>query len=135
MLHFGKPARLLGAVLPLALVLTVVFAGQSFAADPSISKRLVTDDDGKEYLLVTVTARGTDVYGLTITDASASIVDIKVPEGWAAIASDEKIVFRGDTPIKSGKSASFRIMTTNPDGSLGVVFRGQKELFGEKESF
>ena len=128
--------RALGAVLPLAILLTVFFIAQpAIAAGPSISKRVSTNDKGEEILVITVTARTQSVHGLTIMDASASIENITVPEGWAAVASDEKIVLSADKPIASGKSASFTILTSNLKGSLSVVFRGAKDKFGAKDAF
>ena len=136
MLQSINRTRALAGVLPLAILLTVFFVVQpALAADPSISKRVRTNDNGEEILVVTVTASTKAIHSLTIMDASASIEDIKVPEGWAAVASDEKIVLHADKPITPGKSASFRITTSNLDGSLSVVFRGAKDTFGAKESF
>ena len=116
----------------LTSILCVLLALPAMAA-PKASKSVLTSDDGTTVVVLSVSASGKAVYGVTVSDASASVEDIIAPEGWVGIATDDMILFRTvDTPIASGKSMSFRIVTKNADATLGVTFRDKKTTFGSK---
>ena len=140
MSYMSDRARKPGVTSPLAIVmaaaLTLLLIQPALAADPSVSKRVLADVGDMGVIVVTVTAADRAVYGITINDASGSIDDINVPDGWAGVASNDKIVFRTvDKPISAGKSASFRIVTGNAQASLTVTFHDAKSVFGDRASF
>jgi len=119
----------------LVLALSMLVALPALAADPAVSKRVLTDSDGMTVIVLTVSAKDQNVYGITVDDASASIEDVVAPNGWAAVTSGDKVSFRTvDSPIAAGKSQAFRIVTKNASGSLGVQFRDEKSMFGTKKS-
>jgi hypothetical protein len=107
----------------------------ALAADPSVTKSVLSTDDGSTVVVVLrVSAADKAVYGITVSDGSASVEDIVAPEGWVGIATDDMVMFRTvDTPIASGKALSFRIVTKNSEATLGVTFRDKKSAFGSKE--
>ena len=116
-------------------VLCVLMALPALAADPSVTKSVLSTDDGSTVVVVLrVSAASKAVYGITVSDGSASVEDIVAPEGWVGIATDNMVMFRTvDTPIASGKALSFRIVTKNSEATLGVTFRDQKSAFGSKK--
>jgi hypothetical protein len=117
-----------------ALVAAAV-AAPALAADPGASKSVLGEDGGKAVVVVKVTARGQDIYGVTIKDASGSIADIIAPKGWVGISSGRDVIFRtGGSPIKAGSSTSFRLYTSNEDAELTVSFRDQKSLIGASKT-
>jgi hypothetical protein len=106
----------------------------ALAADPSVTKSVLSMEDGSTVLVLRVSAAGKAVYGITVSDGSASVEDIVAPEGWVGIATDDMILFRTvDTPIASGKALSFRIVTKNSQATLGVTFRDKDNTFGSKK--
>lgn len=112
----------------------VVAAFPALAADPTVSKSILAADDGGSVVVLTVEAADKAVYGVTISDASASVEDIIAPEGWVGIATDDTIFFRTlDAPITSGKAVSFRVVTKNSGASLAVTFRDLKTAIGSKK--
>jgi hypothetical protein len=116
----------------LAGVICVLAALPALAADPTVSKSVLADGD-MDVVILKVSASTRAVYGITITDATASIDDIVAPEGWVGIATDDMIMFRTvDTPIGSGAAALFRIVTKNSGATLSVTFRDLKTAFGSK---
>lgn len=117
----------------LAGLLCVLMALPALAADPKVSKSILTTDDGSSVVVLRVSAADKAVYGVTISDGSASVEDIVAPDGWVGIATDDMVMFRTtDKPIKSGGSVSFRIVTKNSDATLGVTFRDKRNQFGKK---
>jgi hypothetical protein len=115
--------------------LGVLFAVPALAADPGVSKSVLGQDDGTSVVVLNVSAKDRDIYGITVSDASASIDDIVAPNGWIALSAGDVVVFRTvDTPIKSGQSVAFRIVTTNSQASLNVTFRDAKSAFGGSKS-
>jgi hypothetical protein len=115
-------------------VLCVLMALPALAADPSVTKSVIPNEDGSPVVVLKVAASGKAVYGITVSDGSASIEDIFAPDGWVGIATDDMIMFRTtDKPIASGKALSFRIVTKNSDATLGVTFRDEKNTFGPKK--
>lgn len=118
----------------LVLMLTALVAVPVFAADPTVSKRVIMEDDGSTVVVLNVVARDRAVYGLTVVDASASIDDIVAPDGWAAVTTGDRVSFRTvDKPIRSGSTLAFRIVTTGSSSELGVTFRDDKSSFGSKK--
>jgi hypothetical protein len=108
-------ALVIGAVAGLLLSLPV------FSAGPTVTKSVVAADDASSVVVVRVTASGSSIYSITITDDSGSIEDIVSPKGWSGVASEGQIVFATvDHPIASGSSKSFRIVTTNANAGLSV---------------
>jgi len=139
MSNMSDRARFTGVTSPLAIVvaavLTLLLFQPALAADPSVSKRVITSGEGMGVMIVTVTAADRAVYGITINDPSGSFDDLTVPDGWAGVASGDKIVLRTiDKPIKAGSSAAFRIVTGNTGASLSLMFRDNKSAFGGKVS-
>ncbi len=127
MTRFNRTILLAGA-------LCVLMALPALAADPTVTKSVVPTEDGSPVVVLKVSAAGKAVYGITVSDASASIEDIFAPDGWVGIATDDMIMFRTtDKPIASGKALSFRIVTKNSDAALGVTFRDEKKTFGPKK--
>jgi hypothetical protein len=119
----------------LIALLTAGVAAPALAADPAASKSVLGEDGGKAVVVVNVTARGQDIYGVTIKDASGSIADIIAPKGWVGISSGRDVIFRtGGSPIKAGSSASFRLYTSNEDAELTVTFRDKKSLIGARKT-
>ena len=115
--------------LVLLLSISVVFALPA-AADPKVSKSVLTTADGTTVVILSISASGKDIYGISISDASGSIEDISVPDGWAGVASNDRIVFRtSDKPIASGRSNTFRIVTKKADAGLNVTFSDKKTAF------
>jgi hypothetical protein len=102
----------------------IIIAIPALAAGPHATKSVQSSDDGIAVVLIRVTASGDAVYGITIKDASGSIKDIVAPKGWVGISDGADVIFRtGEKPIRSGNSLTFRLHTTNEDGSLSVSFR------------
>jgi hypothetical protein len=127
MTRFNRTILLVG-------VLCVLMALPALAADPTVTKRVLSTDDGSSVVVLRVSASDKAVYGITVSDASASVDDIVAPDGWVGIATDDMIMFRTvDKPISSGKSLSFRIVTKNSQATLGVTFRDKRNNFGSKK--
>jgi hypothetical protein len=116
-------------------VFCVVAALPALAADPTVSKSVfATEEGGSSVILLTVSGADHAVYGVTVSDASASLEDIIVPEGWVGIATDDLILFRTlEEPITSGKQVVFRIVTKNAGSTLGVTFRDLQTAVGSKK--
>jgi hypothetical protein len=107
----------------------------ALAAGPSATKSVLGDDGSKAVVVVRVTAASSALYGVTIKDASGSIADIVAPKGWVGISSGRDVIFRtGDSPIKAGASASFRLVTSNEDGELTVSFRDKDTPVGQSKT-
>lgn len=116
----------------LVLALGTILALPASAAEPQVSKRVLADAGGTSVVLLNVTASGRDIYGISISDASGSIEDIVSPNGWAGVTSGDRVVFRtSDTPIGSGKTVTFRIVTKNKDAGLTLLFRDSKSVFSQ----
>jgi hypothetical protein len=116
-------------------VLSLVMIAHALAAEPVVSKTVLTGDDGISVVLLNVRASDRTIYGITVSDESGSIEDIVAPKGWVAISSDSEAAFRtGDAPIAGGKTAAFRILTRNTGASLVVRFRDAKSHFGPKKT-
>jgi F420-0:gamma-glutamyl ligase-like protein len=127
MTRFSKIILLIAAV-------SLMATAPAMAADPDVSKTVLTSE-GDAVVILSVTARGRSVYGVTITDATESIDDIVAPNGWVGIASGDRVTFRTvDTPIASGGSLAFRLVTKNAQAGLSVTFRDAKSPFGSKKS-
>ena len=125
MTRFNRTLLLAGA-------LCLILALPALAA-PSVTKSVLTTDDGQTVVVLNVTASGTSVYGVMVSDGTASVEDIVAPEGWVGIATDDMILFRTvDKPIDSGKSVAFRIVTKNASATLGVTFRDKRSTFGAR---
>lgn len=115
--------------------LAVLIALPVLAAGPNATKSVQGSEDGTAVVLIRVTASGAAVYGVTIKDASGSIKDIVAPKGWVGISSGTDVIFRtGEKPIRSGESLTFRLHTTNEDGSLSVSFRDDTSPLGDGTS-
>lgn len=124
----------LNRILCLAVALSVVVALPALAATPTVTKKQTPAHGDNNMVLVTVTASGTDVYGVMLTGDAGSIEDIVAPEGWAGVSDGEIIAFHSvDTPIKSGKSLVFRILMKG-SGNLGAVFYDAKGIFGSADN-
>jgi len=114
-------------------VLCVLVALPALAADPKVTKSVLSTEDGTSVVVLRVSAAEKPVYGITVSDGSASVEDILAPKGWVGIATDDMVMFRTvDTPIASGKALSFRIVTKNSEATLGVTFRDKHNTFGSK---
>ena len=123
-------------VIRIALVLAMgaLFALPVHAQGPGVTKQTLAEDDGTFIVLLNVSARDRDIYGITVEDREGSIIDISAPEGWAGIASEDMIVFRTtDTPITTGMFAAFRLVT-NKRPDLRISFRDDRSSFGLRKS-
>jgi hypothetical protein len=113
------------------IALVALIALPVLAAGPNATKSVGGSEDGMAVVEIRVTASGQSVYGINIKDASGSIKDIVAPEGWVGISSGSDVIFRtGEKPIRSGSSLTFRLHTTNGDGSLSVSFRDKQSPIG-----
>jgi hypothetical protein len=111
-----------------------LLAVPALADDPGVTKQTIAEDDGTFIILVNVSARDRDIYGITLEDREGSIIDISSPDGWAGIASEDMIVFRTvDEPITTGMFAAFRLVT-NKRPDLRISFRDDKSSFGLRKS-
>ena len=116
-------------------LICVLMALPALAADPSVSKSVLATQDGSSVVVLRVSVSDQAVYGINVSDASASVEDVVVPDGWVGIATDDMIMFRTlDNPISLGQSVSFRIVTKNPQASLDVVFRDKKTAIGSRSN-
>ena len=114
---------------------SLLVSAPAMAADPSVSKTVLTTEGADAVVILSVTARGRAVYGLTVVDASESVSDIVAPKGWVGIASGDLVTFRTfENPIASGSSMAFRIVTKNPQARMSVTFRDAKSAFGGKKN-
>jgi hypothetical protein len=112
-------------------VLGLSIALPALAADPGVTKNIVTNEEGESVVVLTVSAAEKAVFGITVSDASASVEDIIAPDGWVGIATDDMVMFRTmEKPITSGKALTFRIVTTDTEAPLSVTFRDKKRNFG-----
>ena len=119
----------------LVVALTVIVALPAMAQDPWVTKRVLSDADGATVIELNVSAGDRAIYGILVEDASASIDDIISPGGWAGISSDDAVAFRTvDSPITTGASVTFRIVTANRGADLRVSFRDAKSYFGWKKT-
>ena len=122
-------------ILLLIGVFSLLVSAPAMAADPSVSKTVLTTEGEDAVVILNVTARGRAVYGLTVVDATESVSDIVAPKGWVGIASGDLVTFRTlENPIASGASMAFRIVTKNPQANMSVTFRDAKSAFGGKKS-
>lgn len=118
----------------LALALCVALAMPALAADPIVTKRVVTNETGGSVIILSVFGTGRDVYGMTITCRGSEIDDIFAPYGWAGVCGGDKAVFAtGDEPVSSGQSMNFRIVTTDRRADVDVTFRDLKSQIGERQ--
>jgi hypothetical protein len=112
-----------------AVALAGMLAGPALSAEPVVSKRVMTEDDGTAVLIVEVRAAGEAIYGINVADASASVTDIVAPKGWSGISSGDRVVLATtDKPIQAGGSVVFRLVTTNKEAPLRFTFRDAKSL-------
>lgn len=122
-----------GLVLTMALLVLVVLP--ALAADPAVSRKVETDENGVTMVVLRVQAGSRPIYGMTVDEVSGSISNLYAPKGWVGISSGEHVLFRTlEAPIKSGKSASFKIVMPDTQAPLSLSFRDEKVFFGEKES-
>lgn len=111
--------------------LVVLLALPVLAAGPRATKSVQGGEDGTTVLLIRVTAANHALYGVTIKDASGSVKDIVAPKGWVGISSGTDVIFRtGEKPIRAGSSLTFRLHTTNEDGSLSISFKDETSPVG-----
>ncbi len=119
----------------ITVTLAFLAAVPAMAADPVATKRLVAQGDGASVFAIEVSASGSAVYGVMISDDTGSIVDIVAPKGWVGITSGARILFRSDKePIKAGEKVVFTVLTTDGSAPLNVTFRGAKTAIGGKQS-
>ncbi len=117
------------STLVVVAALTTLLAGAGLSAEPAVSKRVMTEDDGTAVIVVEVSASDRAIYGITVVDASASVTDIVAPKGWAGISSGDRVVFSTvDKPVEAGGSVVFRLVTTNKAAPLRFTFRDAKSL-------
>jgi len=122
-------AFLLAAALVVSLTATV------WAAEPAVSKRLVTEDDGMAVLVLEVRGADQAIYGITLVDETGSVVDIVSPKGWSGISSGDRVLFTTvDTPVGSGERIEFRIVTSNKSAPLRVSFRDAKSMIHSRQT-
>ncbi len=122
-----------------AVIVVVAFASlaaaPALAAEPVVSKRVMTEDDGTAVLVVEVRAADHAIYGVTLLDESASVTDVVAPKGWAGITSGDRVVFATvDTPVGAGERVVFRVVTSNKTAPLAVTFRDAKSMIHAKQT-
>jgi len=121
-------SRILSTLVVVA-ALTALLAGAGLSAEPAVSKRVMTEDDGTAVIVIEVSASDRPIYGITVVDASASVTDIVAPKGWAGISSGDRVVFSTvDKPVEVGGSVVFRLVTSNKAAPLRFTFRDAKSL-------
>ncbi len=99
-------------------------------AQPTAKKAAAGSEDGVTTVIITVSATGEDVYGVTIK--GAKVEDIRAPKGWVGISSGSNAMFRtGENPVKSGSAVAFKVMTSEPSAGMTVSFRGKEDVVGE----
>jgi len=112
------------------IVLLVIAAAPAWADTPTAAKAVTGMEDGVTTLIVTVTSKSDEVYGVTIK--GARMEDIRAPKGWVGISSGSSAMFRtGENPVRSGNTLAFKIQTTEPSASLTVSFRGKEDAVGQ----
>jgi len=121
-------SRILSTLVVVAALIALL-AGAGLSAEPAVSKRVMTEDDGTAVIVVEVSASDRPIYGITVVDASASVTDIVAPKGWAGISSGDRVVFSTvDKPVEVGGSVVFRLVTSNKAAPLRFTFRDAKSL-------
>lgn len=99
------------------------------AAEPVVTKRVLTEDEGIAVLAVEVRAADQAIYAVVLSDESASVGEIVAPKGWAGISSGDRVVFATvDTPVRAGEKMVFTMVTTNKSAPLAVTFRDAKRV-------
>jgi hypothetical protein len=117
------------STLVLVAGLVAVSAAPLSAAEPVVSKSVMTEDNGTTVLVVEVRAAARAIYGVTLVDDTGSVTDIVAPKGWAGISSGDRVLFSTvDKPVEAGQSVVFRVVTTNKAAPLRVTFRDAKSL-------
>ena len=113
--------------LTLVLALGAMLTLPALAANPTVTKKVVTEKSGKTVILVRVSAADRNLYGVDISDATGSIQDIAAPKGWLGITDGGRLIFRtGGKPIKAGSTLTFRVYSSNAAAGLSVSFRDVK---------
>ena len=121
-------SRILSTLVVVAALIALL-AGAGLSAEPAVSKRVMTEDDGTAVIVIEVSASDRPIYGITVVDASASVTDIVAPKGWAGISSGDRVVFSTvDKPVEVGGSVVFRLVTSNKAAPLRFTFRDAKSL-------
>ena len=119
----------------MVVALAALVATPSSAAEPVVSKSVITEDDGAAVLVVEIRAADRAIFGVTLVDESASVTDVVAPKGWAGISSGDRVVFATvDTPVKAGERVIFRVVTTNKTAPIGVTFRDAKSMIHAKQT-
>ena len=118
----------------LIAVLSIVLAMPAISDAQTVKKRTVTGDSGETIHVLDVTAGSRTLFGVMVEDASASIEDVFAPEGWVAIATEDRILFRTlEKPTSSGKTVSLHIVTGDAKAKYSLSFRDKDDYFGEKK--
>lgn len=119
----------------LAAALAGLLAAPLLAAEPVVSKRLVTEDDGMAVLILEVRGADHAIYGITLIDETGSVLDVVAPKGWAGISSGDRVLFSTvDTPVGAGKTVAFKIVTSNKSAPFRVTFRDAKSMVHSKQT-
>ena len=114
----------------LFLFAAFVLAAAPAWANPTAKKAAAGSEDGITTVVITVSAKGEDVYGVTIK--GARVEDIRAPKGWVGISAGSSAMFRtGENPVKSGSAVAFKVMTSEPSVGMTVSFRGKEDAVGE----
>jgi hypothetical protein len=114
----------------LFLFVAFVLAAAPAWAQPTAKKAAAGSEDGVTTVVITVSAKGEDVYGVTIK--GANVEDIRAPKGWVGISSGSNAMFRtGENPVKAGSAVTFKVMTSEPSAGMTVSFRGKEDAVGE----
>lgn len=118
----------------LACALATFLVVPAMAADPVVTKSVITEEDGTTALKISVSAANKPIYGITIVDETGSITNIRSPKGWVGISSGDLVLFRSGDPISSGETVAFRIFTTNKSAPLGITFRDVKSPIHSRQT-
>ena len=121
-------------LLATVLVVSTLVVPAALADEPLVSKRVVAAPEGS-LITIRVTAGDTPIYGLSVTNENGSIEDVYAPQGWVAVATTERILFRTeDASIPSGGTMTFTVISSDSEAGFDVTFRGEKAFFGRKQS-
>ncbi len=119
----------------IAAALAGLLAAPVWAAEPVVSKRLMTEDDGLAVFVLEVRGADRAIYGMTLVDETGSVMDVVAPKGWAGISSGDRVLFSTvDKPVGAGETVAFRIVTSNKSAPLRVTFRDAKSMIHSKQT-
>ncbi len=123
------------STLVLAAALVGLVVAPLCAAEPAVSKRLMSEEDGMAVLVLEIHGADRAIFGVTLIDETGSVLDVVAPKGWAGISSGDRVVFSTvDKPVGAGETVAFRIVTSNKSAKLLVSFRDAKSMIHSRQA-